>query len=73
MDYTNKEFTLDDGNTYVVIEQVDVYGHTYLYIANSANEEDTKYVEIKDNEIVDINPVIFDNDVLPLFLDKFDK
>ena len=73
MDYTNKEFTLDDGNTYVVIEQVDVYGHTYLYIAKSANEEDTKYVEIKDNEIVDINPVIFDNDVLPLFLDKFDK
>ena len=33
MDYTNKQYTLDDGNTYIVIEQVEFNNHSYLYIA----------------------------------------
>jgi hypothetical protein len=71
MDYTNKQYTLDDGNTYVVIEQVEFNNHSYLYIANTSDEEDTRFVEIKNNQFIKIDPIIFENDVWPLFLEKF--
>ena len=73
MDYTNKQYTLDDGNTYIVIEQVEFDNHTYLYIANTSDEDDTRFVEIKDKQFVKIDPVIFENDVWPLFLEKFNN
>ena len=46
MDYTDKTMTLDDGNKYLVIEQVDLDNHTYLYIVNSENEKEAKYIEV---------------------------
>ena len=73
MDYTNKQYTLDDGNTYIVIEQVEFDNHTYLYIANTSDEDDTRFVEIKDKQFVKIDPVIFENDVWPLFLEKYNN
>ena len=56
MDYTNKKLILDDGKTYIVIEQVDFANHSYLYIANREDEDDTSFVEIKDDQILNINP-----------------
>lgn len=71
MDYTNKKFTLYDNKTYIVIEQVDFNSNTYLYIVNSIDEEDSKFVEIKNDELLDIEPVLFNEKILPLFLKKF--
>lgn len=71
MDYTNKQITLEDNNTYVVIEQVEYNNSIYLYIANELDEDDTKFVEIKDNEIKKIDEQLFKSEILPLFVDKF--
>lgn len=73
MDYTDKKFTLDDNNTYIVVEQVDFENNTYLYIVNSMDEDDTKFVQIKDDKILDINPNLFNNKIFPLFVEKFSK
>ena len=71
MDYTNKKFTMDDGTVYIVIEQVDYGNHTYLYVANRADEDETKFVEIKDDLLMSINPFLFSEKILPLFIKKF--
>lgn len=71
MDYTNKQIALEDNNTYVVIEQVEYNNSIYLYIANELDEDDTKFVEIKDNEIKKIDEQLFKSEILPLFVDKF--
>lgn len=71
MDYTNKKFTLDDGKTYLVIEQVDYDNHTYLYIANSDDDKDTKFIEVKDNSILPIDPELFESKIFSMFMDKF--
>lgn len=71
MDYINKEFTLDNNKKYVVIEQVNYNENIYLYIANSNDENDTMYVEIKDNNLLKIEPSLFEQHIFPLFLEKF--
>ena len=38
MDYINKKITLENGKSYLVIEQVDYEGGIYLYIANPEDE-----------------------------------
>jgi len=73
MDYTNKKITLDDGSEQIVIEQVDFNRHTYLYIANLANEDDTRFVEIKDDMILNINPILFSAVIFPRFIKKFQE
>lgn len=73
MDYTDKKFTLDDGTEQIVIEQVDFNKHTYLYIANLADENDTRFVEIKDDMIMNINPILFSAVVFPRFIKKFQE
>ena len=71
MDYINKEFTLDNNKKYVVIEQVNYNENIYLYIANSNDENDTMYVEIKDNNLLKIESSLFEQHIFPLFLEKF--
>lgn len=73
MDYKESKFTLEDGITYLVVEQVNYENGIYLYIANADNESDTKFVEIKDNRLIPIDPVLFDKVLFPLFMDKFRK
>ena len=70
MDYSNDKFTLDNGKTYLVIEQVNYDNKTYLYIANRDDEKDTKFVEIKDDELLNIDPILFEEKILPLFVEK---
>lgn len=69
----DKKLTLDDGKTYLVIEQVNLDNHTYLYIANNEDNTDTKFIEIKDDDIFTIEPKLFAEKVLPLFLEKLNK
>lgn len=71
MDYKESKFTLEDGITYLVVEQVNYENGIYLYIANADNESDTKFVEIKDDRLIPIDPVLFDKVLFPLFMDKF--
>ena len=73
MDYTYKEFTLDNNKKYVVIEQVEYDNKIYLYLANSDDENDTMYVEVKDNDLLKIDPTLFEVHIFPLFLEKFRK
>lgn len=71
MDYKNKKFTLDNGKVYVVVEQVVYENNIYLLIANREDEKDCEYVEIKDDELLDIDQGLFEEKILPLFLEKF--
>lgn len=71
MDYKESKFTLEDGITYLVVEQVNYENGIYLYVANADNESDTKFVEIKDDRLIPIDPVLFDKVLFPLFMDKF--
>ena len=73
MDYRDKKFTLDDGKSYLVIEQVDYDNHTYLYIANPKDENETRFVEIKDDSLRDIDPFLFSAIIFPLFIKKFQE
>lgn len=71
MDYKNKKFTLDNGKVYVVVEQVVYENNIYLLIVNREDEKDCEYVEIKDDELLDIDQDLFEEKILPLFLEKF--
>jgi hypothetical protein len=73
MDYTNKTLTLNDGITYVVVEQVDYDDKTYLYIVNSEDEKDTSFIELNGGNLSTIDPVLFKNVIFPLFKEKFEK
>ena len=70
MDYSDKSITMKDGREYIVIEQVNLDGNTYLYIVNDKDDNDTRYVEIKDNNILKIDPKLFEEKVFPLFMEK---
>ena len=73
MDYTDKKFTLDNGKIYIVIEQVDYNDKTYLYIVNREDEEDNKFVEINKDTLSSIDPVLFKDKLLPIFIEKLKK
>lgn len=73
MDYINKKITLENGKSYLVIEQVDYEGGIYLYIANPEDEEDTRFIEIKDSKILPIDSDLFNKKIFPLFLERIKK
>ena len=73
MDYINKKITLDDNKKYLVIEQVTIDDKIYLYIVNEDDKNDTSFVEVDNNEIKAIDPTLFQEKVLPLFLEKLKK
>ena len=73
MDYINKSITMNDGRKYIVIEQVNNDNNVYLYLVNDSDESDTAFVEMKDNEAVQIDPTLFQNKIFPLFLEKFNN
>lgn len=73
MDYTDKKFTLANGKIYIVIEQVDYNDKTYLYIVNREDEEDNKFVEIINDTLSSIDPDLFKDKLLPIFIEKLKK
>lgn len=73
MDYRNKKIVLEDNREYIVLEQVDYDNHTYLYIVSKENIEDTAFVEIRNDNILKIDPKIFNERIFALFIDKLKK
>lgn len=71
MDYTDKIITLEDGKSYIVIDQLNIDEHIYLYMVEETNEDNSAFVEIKDGSISKIDSEIFDTKVFPMFLEKF--
>ena len=71
MDYIDTKFTLDNGKTYLVVEQVNYNGGIYLYISNADDENDTRFVEVKDDRVTNIDPELFEKTIFPLFMEKF--
>lgn len=70
MNYANKKFTMEDGKIYVVIEQVDYEDNIYLYIVNREDENDSRFVQIKNDELSDIDIELFKEKIFPLFVEK---
>lgn len=70
MNYTNKKFTMEDGKIYIVIEQVDYEDNIYLYIVNREDENDSRFVQIKNDELSDIDIELFKEKIFPLFVEK---
>lgn len=73
MDYINKKITLESNKDYLVVEQVNYDNNIYLFVVNPLNEDDTKFIKIKDNNLVPIDPNLFDQYIFPLFMDKLKK
>lgn len=73
MDYINKKITLDDNKKYLVIEQVTIDDKIYLYIVNEDDKNDTSFVEVENDSIKAIDPTLFQEKILPLFLEKLKK
>ena len=74
MDF-DKKTLINNNKRYVVIEQVNLDGATYLFIINSQDEYDSKFVGIRveNGKVVAyaIEPELFREKVFPLFLEKF--
>lgn len=70
MDYTDKVITLNSDEKYIVIEQVNYEGNTYLYLVNRHNDMDTMFAQISDGKILKIDSELFEKKILPLFMEK---
>jgi len=73
MNYIDKKITLDDNKKYLVIEQVTIDDKVYLYIVNEDDKNDTSFVEVENDSIKAIDPTLFQEKILPLFLEKLKK
>ena len=73
MNYIDKKITLDDNKKYLVIEQVTIDDKIYLYIVNEDDKNDTSFVEVENDSIKAIDPTLFQEKILPLFLEKLKK
>lgn len=68
MSYLNKVITINDSIKYLVIEEVDLENHIYLYLVNEDDEKDSRFVEIVNGEIKTIDPILFQEQIYPLFI-----
>ena len=66
-----EELSVNDGNTYIVIEQVDYDNHTYLFLLNDNDELDSMFCEVNGKDVLMIEPELFKNKIFPLFIKKF--
>ena len=73
MDYSDKVITFDNGNKYIVVEQVNYENGLYLYLLNKENNIDTMIVKADGDRILSINPELYESKILPLFLEKFNN
>lgn len=70
MRYDDKVITMENGDKYIVIYQVDYESNTYLYLVNRDRNADTMFVQIKDNRVSDIDPKLFKEKIFPLFINE---
>ena len=70
MDYIDNVITINDDKEYIVVKQVKLEDKIYLYIVNNKDDKDSRFVEVDNKEIRNIDPTLFQEKLLPLFLDK---
>ena len=73
MKYDDKVIVMDNDKKYIVIEQVEYDEHIYLYLVNRENDKDSKFVEIRDNQVFNIEPELFKEKIFPLFNEAIAK
>lgn len=73
MNYDDKTITMSNGKKYLTIEQVNYKNKIYLYLVNSEDDSDSVFVEIENDKLSQIDPILFEKEILPLFLDKLSK
>ena len=71
MNYRDKVITLNNGNKYIVVEQVDYENGIYLYLSNRDDKLDNIVVKVNGDSILQIDPELYETKILPLFLEKF--
>ena len=70
MNYIDNVITINDDKEYIVVKQVELEGKIYLYIVNNKDDKDSRFVEVDNEEIRNIDPTLFQEKLLPLFLEK---
>ena len=70
MNYIDNVITINDDKEYIVVKQVELEGKIYLYIVNNKDDKDLRFVEVDNEEIRNIDPTLFQEKLLPLFLEK---
>ena len=70
MNYIDNVITINDDKEYIVVKQVELEGKIYLYIVNNKDDKDSRFVEVDNKEIRNIDPTLFQEKLLPLFLEK---
>ena len=68
MRYNDKVITMENGDKYIVIYQIDYEGNTYLYLVNRDKNADTMFVQIRNNKVSYIEPKLFKEKIFPLFI-----
>jgi hypothetical protein len=66
----DKKVVVIDDKRYLIIETVEYNNSRYAYLINSDDDEDTMFVELRENSIVDIPKDLFAGEILPLFAEK---
>ena len=72
----NKVITIDNINSYLVVEVVCFKGRTFVFLVNEVNPLDVMYKEVikkDDCRIVQIESGLFKEKILPLFIEKFNS
>lgn len=67
MNYDDKTITMSNGKKYLTIEQVNYKNKIYLYLVNSEDDSDSVFVEIENDKLSQIDPILFEKEILPLF------
>lgn len=69
MKYLNKKIIFND-KEYLVIDEIVYENKSYVYVVNKFNEEDSKFIEINENCINEIDKDLFNNTLFPMFIEK---
>jgi len=76
MDLNNKAITMKNGKEYLVIEQVNFEGNTYVYLVNEDDYKDAMFRKVvpgENIELEEINSDLFEEEIYPLFAEKLAK
>lgn len=74
MDLHGKKLILNGNEEWYVVEAVQYDGQDYVYMVNKDNNLDSMFGVVHNGEhltIDDIDPKLYTEEILPLFVDKF--
>ena len=73
MDLNNKAITMKNGKEYLVIEQVNFEGNTYVYLVNEDDYKDAMFRKVVPGENIELEEIesdLFEEEIYPLFAEK---